>query len=120
MERRHRSHRYNVSYAGTKGHERGMIFLDMSGTEKRDRLPPPFVWAKVHIEGEEYWGRFVKIALNVVKKEPTESRLVENVLPSILLDWCGREGILPGGKTCHVAIDPIEGKPEEFTLEPCR
>ncbi len=97
-----------------------MIFLDMPGTERRDRLPPPFTWAKVQIEGEEYWGRFVKIALNVVKKEPTESRLVENVLPSVLLDWFGMEGILPGGGTCHVAIDPIEGSPEEFTLEQCR
>lgn len=109
--------KYNVTYAGSGGNERGIVMLDSPGTEKRDRLPDKGEWNKLIVEGETHWMKPAKIALNVVKENRGGE---ENVLDDILRDWFGEEGILPGGKTHHVSIDPVEmgDEKEVFKMEP--
>lgn len=110
--------KYSVSYSGTPEKPKGIVFLGEPGSPKRDRLPPPDSWAKLLIDDKEYWGKFVKIALNVVKKKREEGNRVKNELDLILRTWFGIEGISPGGIVCRVTIDPVRGRDDEFMMKP--
>ncbi|MFQ5910480.1 MAG: hypothetical protein ACE5IJ_07140, partial [Thermoplasmata archaeon] len=109
--------RYNVTYSGDpeRGTERGIVMLGSPGSRRRDRLPKG--WVRLMANGVAYWGKFVKIALNVVKEKPTESRHESNLLDGILRSWFGREGILPGEPVCHVGFRHVRSKSEDKLWE---
>ena len=60
--------------------------------ERSSRKDIPFGWTPVVIDGETHEANFVKIAVNVVRKEGSDS----NVLPSILRKWFGPDVGRPG------------------------
>ncbi len=101
--------RYNVTYSGKleRGTEHGIVILGSPGTKQRDRLPSG--WIRLRANRVDYWGKFVTIALNVVKESPMDSRQEPNLLDGILRVWFGREGFLPGGRVCHVAFREVAG-----------
>lgn len=104
IPKKREAHRYNVTYSGNSGRgtDRGIVMLGSPGTGRRDNLPKD--WVRLMANDISYWGKFVKIALNVVKESPTESRLEPNLLDGILRTWFGRDGILPGAPVCHVGF----------------
>jgi hypothetical protein len=59
----------------------------------------PFGWVKVIVDGEVYQANFVKIAVNVIKREGEA-----NALPAILRKWFGPAAGMPGTKF-HVVFD---------------
>jgi hypothetical protein len=96
--------KYNVTYSGNprRGAERGIIMLGTPGSSHRDRLPSG--WVRLRANGLDYWGKFAKIALNVVREKRTDARSEPNLLDGILRSWFGKEGILPGDPVCHVTF----------------
>ncbi len=59
----------------------------------REREGLPMGWHLVAINGRHLYAKFVKVALNVLKTEPTDSRQVPNLLSNELLKLFG--GMLP-------------------------
>jgi hypothetical protein len=60
-----------------------------------DRTGLPVGWHVVSINGKHLYGKFVKVALNVLKATPNESREEGNVLTEELETMFG--GRLPAG-----------------------
>ncbi len=71
-----------VSHAG--GHP--IVFLPDRGRTSGIPLGEP-----LSIEGENYTGRFVKIALNVIHKDGSD----QNELPKLLRKWFGPDALRP-------------------------
>ena len=60
-----------------------------NGCEERDA---PWDWTPVEIEGEAHQANFVKIAVNVMRREGSDA----NVLPDVLRRWFGDDAGQPG------------------------
>lgn len=65
-----------------------MIFLP--DRETTDGIP--FGWIDLVVDGERLEGDFVKVALNVVRRQGEEG----NILPEILQRWFGEDAGMPG------------------------
>ena len=63
----------------------------MFGTPRPHGLPDG--WHLVSLNGRHLYGKFVKVALNVVKTQPTDSREVPNLLTQELTQLFG--GVVP-------------------------
>jgi hypothetical protein len=75
---------FSVIPTGTGDHsktfessERGLCIMFGEGSQRNG---VPEGWHAVHINGEFYYGKFVKVALNVLKIRPTDDRNVPNEL----------------------------------------
>lgn len=78
-----------------------------------DRATTPGIpegWQTVLIDRDRYQANFVRIAINVVRKENSE----ENLLPKILRGWFGPDAGRPG-TTHKVQCEPADG---EFRISP--
>ena len=69
----------------------GRGLLIMFGTPRPHGLPEG--WHLVALNGRHLYGKFVKVALNVVKAQPTDSREVPNLLTQELTQLFG--GVVP-------------------------
>ena len=78
--------------------------------ERRDRPDLPTGWTPILVDGQECQANFVKVALNVVRKEGSGT----NVLPGVLRGWFGTDAGLPGTRH-QVKLSLREG---EYSLEP--
>ena len=56
-----------------------------------DRTGLPEGWHPVRVGGEVYYGKFVQVALNVLKVRPTDGRAEPNLLTSTLQSIFGGE-----------------------------
>jgi hypothetical protein len=59
----------------------------------KDRAGLPTGWHLVNINGRHLYGKFVQVALNVVKTEPTDITAIPNLLSQELRALFG--GVLP-------------------------
>lgn len=75
---------------GKRGNERGGGLCIMFG---KDRAGLPTGWHLVSINGRHLYGKFVEVALNVVKTEPTDAAQIPNLLSQELRALFG--GVLP-------------------------
>jgi superfamily II DNA or RNA helicase/HKD family nuclease/diadenosine tetraphosphate (Ap4A) HIT family hydrolase len=91
-----------VSHAG----DRPILFLP-----DRNAIPGiPDGWTEVRIDGVMHRAKFVRIALNVVRRGDE----TKNVLPDLLRTWFGPDAGLPGTNyrvTCRVGPDGLKLKP---------
>ncbi|MDB4698830.1 DEAD/DEAH box helicase, partial [Candidatus Latescibacteria bacterium] len=78
-----------------------------NGCEERDE---PWDWTSVGIEGQAYQANFVKIAVNVLRREGRDV----NALPDVLREWFGEDAGQPGTRF-QVAFVREEGR---YRLEP--
>ena len=62
----------------------------------------PLGWHPVKINGKYLYGKFVKIALNVLKDRPTDDRSVPNVLSEELIQLVGTPGKRQSGRPVRV------------------
>ena len=81
-----------------------------NGCEEREE---PWDWTPVEIEGQQYQANFVKIAINVLRREGEEP----NVLVEILQKWFGADAGQPGTRFQVAFIRKEKGL---YRLEPCR
>jgi hypothetical protein len=67
----------------------------------------PFGWHPVHINGRFFYGKFVKVALNVVKEQPTDDSSMPNLLAAELRRLLGlAEGVKPN-RSHRVRLVPL-------------
>lgn len=71
-------------------HSDGKPIIRLPSRQQVEALPSG--WTPVLVDGETYYGNFVKIALNVMAREPEGA----NVLPELLRKWYGPDAGLPG------------------------
>jgi superfamily II DNA or RNA helicase/diadenosine tetraphosphate (Ap4A) HIT family hydrolase len=82
-------------------HASGQPMLFLPDREQHPEIP--LGWTPVVADGSEYEGNFVKVALNVVRKEGSET----NVLPGLLHGWFGEDAGRPG-TNCQVVFERSE------------
>jgi superfamily II DNA or RNA helicase/HKD family nuclease len=79
----------------------------------RGRVPGiPEGWAPVAVDGQLYEANFVKVAVNVLRRQGSE----ENVLPALLRHWFGDAVGSPGTRTEVEFVDQAG----EWALQPVR
>ena len=97
FERRYeRRNVFNVIHA----QDRGIVMLGDDAPVPRDRD-----WVPVTVGDRTLWARFAKIALNVLKEEPSEA--APNVLTRVLEGWFGPEGFRSDRRN-RVRIEQVE------------
>ena len=79
----------------------GKPILFLPSEPERSDLPEG--WTDVLVDGTGYSANFVKVAINVVRKEQDE----ENQLPRILRQWFGPDAGAPG--TRHPVALELQG-----------
>ena len=83
-----------------------MIFLP-----DRDKTPGiPSRWQSVIVNAEPYNADFVKVAVNVMRKEGNE----ENALPNVLRGWFGENAGQPGTASRII----FEWKENNYVMRP--
>jgi hypothetical protein len=97
--RRQTSGAYTLKVSHASG--RPILFLPL----EPERSDLPTGWTEVLIDGERFSANFVRVALNVVRREGQE----ENQLPRILRGWFGPDAGAPG--TRHVVeLEEVGGR----------
>ena len=91
----------------------------MLGTDEQAPIPRGEGWKPVLMNGERLYAKFAKVAINVVKREPTDGDAVPNVLTEVLEAMFGPGGYMPG-RGNRVRIAPVQGEPGTCAIEPYR
>lgn len=92
---------YTVIPTGDAVDREGRTLCVMFG-EGEARHGMPLGWHPVKINGKYLYGKFVKIALNVLKDRPTDDRSVPNVLSEELIQLVGTPGKRQSGRPVRV------------------
>ncbi len=104
-----RAHRDKADFTTLKvSHSGGSPILFLPTGDERADLPNG--WTPVQIDGETYQANFVKIAVNVVRKDGDDS----NQLSRVLRGWFGADAGAPG--TGHAVSLQLKGS--EWQLSP--
>jgi superfamily II DNA or RNA helicase/HKD family nuclease/diadenosine tetraphosphate (Ap4A) HIT family hydrolase len=91
----------NLEFGLKVSHTDGKPILFLPARETHSELPEG--WIDLHVNHETMRANFVKIAINVIRREGTE----ENALPEVLHGWFGADAGKPGTK--HQVILRHEG-----------
>lgn len=110
-----RFERKNVFNVINAGDDRGIIML---GNDESAPIPRNQGWKPVVMNGQRWWAKFAKIAVNVLKEAP-EDNVGPNVLTEQLEVMFGPEGYLPQ-RGNRVRITPITGEEDAWHIEPVR
>jgi len=86
--------------------ERGLCIMFGEGAHRNG---VPEGWHAVHINGEFFYGKFVRVALNVLKNRPTDDRKVPNELTPQLRQLLAKDaaGTLPPRPRIRLVKSPV-------------
>lgn len=102
LDRLHGESKFARTIVCNVSHSSGTPMLFLPG---RDTLPGiPEGWSLVTVNGEQYQANFVKVAVNVMKKEGNEA----NVLPGVLRSFFGEAAGRPG-EAQQVRFEMMDG-----------
>lgn len=113
FERRFERHNvFSVIQAGSRG-------IIMLGNDPKDQVPRGRAWKVVLIDGERFYAKFAKVAINVLKEKPNEDRSIPNRLTDVLEHWFGKGRYLSKyNNRVRITIAPNEN--DVWLIEPLR
>jgi hypothetical protein len=106
--------RRNVFNVINAGQDHGIIML---GADEEAPVPRNEGWKPVEIGGRKMFAKFAKIAINILKDEPTDDSAIPNRLTEVLEELFGPGGYLPMHGN-RVRITPSPNQIGAWVIEP--